>query len=115
MILSDRSIREAIAAGRILIEPFDEQSIQPSSVDLHLDHRFLVFQVLHSVHKKGVTLGGRQPASKHTQLIYSRNQSLCDRQTVFYGLGTGYVIGVVLSTVVDMIWFPTSDHRVHSR
>ena len=44
MILSDRSIREAIAAGRILIEPFDEQSIQPSSVDLHLDHRFLVFR-----------------------------------------------------------------------
>ena len=44
MILSDRSIREAIAAGRIVIEPFDEQCVQPSSVDLHLDHRFLVFR-----------------------------------------------------------------------
>lgn len=31
----------------------------------------------------------------------------------FYGLGVGYVIGVVLSTIVDMIWFPTSGHRVH--
>ena len=31
----------------------------------------------------------------------------------FYGLGVGYVIGVVLSTVVDMIWFPTAGHRVH--
>ena len=31
----------------------------------------------------------------------------------FYGLGIGYVIGVVLSTVVDMIWFPTAGHRVH--
>ncbi|MCH2442556.1 MAG: dCTP deaminase [Acidimicrobiales bacterium] len=44
MILSDRSIREAIAAGRIVIEPFDDQCVQPSSVDLHLDHRFLVFR-----------------------------------------------------------------------
>ena len=31
----------------------------------------------------------------------------------FYGLGVGYVIGVVLSTIVDMIWFPTAGHRVH--
>ena len=44
MILSDRSIREAVAGGRIVIEPFDEQCVQPSSVDLHLDHRFLVFR-----------------------------------------------------------------------
>ncbi len=44
MILSDRSIREAIADGRIVIEPFDDSCVQPSSVDLHLDHRFLVFR-----------------------------------------------------------------------
>ena len=44
MILSDRSIREAVAAGRIVIEPFDDGCVQPSSVDLHLDHRFLVFR-----------------------------------------------------------------------
>ncbi|MBT3969726.1 MAG: dCTP deaminase, partial [Actinobacteria bacterium] len=44
MILSDRSIREAIAAGRIIVEPFDDSCVQPSSVDLHLDHRFLVFR-----------------------------------------------------------------------
>ena len=31
----------------------------------------------------------------------------------FFGLGIGYVIGVVLSTIVDMIWFPTAGHRVH--
>ena len=30
MILSDRSIREELAAGRIGIAPFDEQQIQPS-------------------------------------------------------------------------------------
>jgi dCTP deaminase len=43
MILSDRSIREAIAAGRILIEPLDESCVQPSSVDLRLDRFFRVF------------------------------------------------------------------------
>ncbi len=31
----------------------------------------------------------------------------------FYGLGIGYVMGVVLSTAVDSIWFPTAGHRVH--
>jgi dCTP deaminase len=43
MILSDRSIREAIADKRIEIDPLDERDIQPSSVDLHLDRYFRVF------------------------------------------------------------------------
>ena len=44
MILSDRSIREAIEAGRIVIDPFDPAKVQPSSVDVTLDRRFLVFR-----------------------------------------------------------------------
>lgn len=44
MILSDRSIREELAAGRIVIEPLDEACIQPSSVDLHVDRLFRVFR-----------------------------------------------------------------------
>ena len=44
MILSDRSILEAVQDGRIIIEPFDQECLQPSSVDLHLDYRFLVFK-----------------------------------------------------------------------
>ncbi len=43
MILSDRTIREELAAGRIVIDPLREGSIQPSSVDLHLDRYFRVF------------------------------------------------------------------------
>src|SRR5438445_12059880 len=43
MILSDRSIREELAAGRIVIYPLDESCIQPSSVDLHIDRYFRVF------------------------------------------------------------------------
>jgi dCTP deaminase len=43
MILSDVTIREEIAAGRIVIDPFDASCVQPSSVDLHVDSRFRVF------------------------------------------------------------------------
>ena len=44
MILSDRTILEEIKARRIVIEPLDERSIQPSSVDLHVDKYFRVFR-----------------------------------------------------------------------
>ena len=44
VILSDRSIREALAAGRIVIDPIDEKDVQPSSVDLHIDRYFRVFR-----------------------------------------------------------------------
>ena len=44
MILSDRSIREALAAGRIVIDPLDEGAVQPSSVDLRLGSSFRVFR-----------------------------------------------------------------------
>ena len=43
MILSDHSIREAIAAGRIQLDPFDESLVQPASVDVRLDRYFRVF------------------------------------------------------------------------
>jgi dCTP deaminase len=44
VILSDRSLREALAAGRIVIDPLDESCIQPSSIDLHVDGLFRVFR-----------------------------------------------------------------------
>jgi len=44
VILSDRTIREALESGRIAIDPIDSEAVQPSSVDLRLDHRFLVFR-----------------------------------------------------------------------
>ncbi|MBA2427785.1 MAG: dCTP deaminase [Actinobacteria bacterium] len=43
MILSDRDIRQAIGAGHIGIDPFDEADLQPSSVDLHVDCFFRTF------------------------------------------------------------------------
>ena len=44
MILSDRTIKEQIASGRLVIDPFDPNLVQPSSIDLRLDRRFLIFR-----------------------------------------------------------------------
>ena len=44
MILSDRSLREQIAAGRIVIDPLDESLIQPSSIDVRISNLFRVFR-----------------------------------------------------------------------
>ena len=43
MVLSDRSIREAIANGRIVVDPLEDECVQPSSVDVRLDNLFRVF------------------------------------------------------------------------
>ena len=44
MVLSDGDIRAEIEAGRIVLEPYVPEAVQPSSVDLHLDNRFRVFR-----------------------------------------------------------------------
>ena len=44
MLLSDRDIRTEIESGRVVVEPFDEVMIQPSSVDVRLDKFFRVFE-----------------------------------------------------------------------
>jgi len=44
VILSDRTIREHLETGRIVIDPLDPANIQPSSVDLSLDRFFRVFR-----------------------------------------------------------------------
>jgi dCTP deaminase len=44
VVLSDRDIRAEIDAGRIVIDPYIPEAVQPSSVDLHLDRRFRVFR-----------------------------------------------------------------------
>ena len=43
MILSDKDIKNALAAGDISIDPFEEKYLQSASVDLHLDRHFLVY------------------------------------------------------------------------
>ena len=41
MVLSDRTIKEELAKGRIVIDPLGEGCIQPASVDLRLDRQIL--------------------------------------------------------------------------
>ena len=64
MILSDRTMREQIAAGRIVIDPFDESLIQPSSIDVRISHLFRVFRN----HTRGV-LDVKDDLSDLTELI----------------------------------------------
>ena len=44
MILSDRSIKDQMSAGRIVIDPLGPNAVQPASVDIRLDSEILVFR-----------------------------------------------------------------------
>ncbi|MCL2090808.1 MAG: dCTP deaminase [Micrococcales bacterium] len=43
MLLSDRDIRAEIDAGRVVLDPYDPDTVQPSSVDVRLDKFFRLF------------------------------------------------------------------------
>lgn len=43
MLLSDRDIRAGIDAGRIRLDPYDPEMVQPSSVDVRIDRSFRLF------------------------------------------------------------------------
>ena len=44
MLLSDRDIQAEIELGRVKVDPFDLEMVQPSSVDVRLDRYFRVFE-----------------------------------------------------------------------
>ncbi len=64
MILSDHSINEAIASGRLGIDPFDPKLVQPSSIDVRLDNKFLVFR-----NTKRAFIDVKQPADDLMEMI----------------------------------------------
>lgn len=43
MLLSDRDIRAEVAAGRLRLEPWEPELVQPASIDVRLDRYFRVF------------------------------------------------------------------------
>lgn len=43
VLLSDRDIRAQIDAGRVRLDPYDPQMIQPASIDVRLDRWFRLF------------------------------------------------------------------------
>ena len=44
MVLSDRTIKQMLEEGRIVVDPLGENCIQPASIDVHLDRQILVFR-----------------------------------------------------------------------
>jgi dCTP deaminase len=64
MVLSDRTIRAEIEAGRIVFDPFDPAMIQPSSVDVRVDNKFRVF---HNARRPYIDV--REPMDDLTELV----------------------------------------------
>ncbi len=64
MVLSDRTIREQLAAGRLVIDPYDSSLVQPSSVDVRVSNAFRVF---HNSRQPYIDV--RQPADDLTELV----------------------------------------------
>jgi dCTP deaminase len=67
-VLSDRDIRSALDAGRIVIRPYDPSDLQPSSVDLHLDRSFRVFR-----NNRYPFIDVRQPQPELTEMLRVEN------------------------------------------
>lgn len=63
-VLSDRDIRTELERGRVRIQPYDPADLQPSSVDLHLDHSFRVFR-----NNRYAFIDVRDPQPDLTELI----------------------------------------------
>jgi dCTP deaminase len=63
-VLSDRTIKEQVAAGRILINPLDVEAIQPASVDLRLDDSFRIFRMTTRPY-----VNVREPVDDLTELV----------------------------------------------
>jgi dCTP deaminase len=68
VVLSDRTIRAEIDAGRIEIDPFDPELIQPSSVDVRVDKSFRVFH-----NNRYPFIDVRQPMEDLTELVVVEN------------------------------------------
>ena len=64
MVLSDRTIRSEIEAGRIVIDPFDDGLVQPSSIDVRVDKQFRVFN-----NARYPYIDVRQPMEGLTELV----------------------------------------------
>ncbi len=67
-VLSDRTIKEQLASGRLGIDPLDREAIQPASVDLRLDRSFRVFR---STARPFVDV--REPVEDLTELVEIRD------------------------------------------
>ena len=68
MVLSDRTIKAEIEAGRIVFDPYDPGLVQPSSVDVRVDGKFRVF---HNARYPYIDV--RKPMEDLTELVEIRD------------------------------------------
>jgi len=64
LIYSDRTIKESISSGKIAIEPYEPNFVQPSSIDLRVGNGFRVF-----VNHRYSEIDPRAPQADLTQLV----------------------------------------------
>jgi dCTP deaminase len=64
MVLSDRTIKQEIEAGRLVFDPYDESLVQPSSVDVRVDRSFRVFN-----NSRYPYIDVRKPMEELTELV----------------------------------------------
>ncbi|MGH3031801.1 MAG: dCTP deaminase [Gaiellaceae bacterium] len=64
MVLADRTIRRLLEEGRIGIDPYEEELLQPSSVDVRVDRLFRVF---HNARYPFIDV--KQPMEELTELV----------------------------------------------
>jgi dCTP deaminase len=89
VILSDRTLRAELEAGRIVIDPLGPGAVQPSSVDLRLHRGFLVFRN----YSRGL-IDVREDLSDLTELV-----EVADEQPFILHPGE-FVLGSTLERVV---------------
>ena len=88
MVLSDRTIREEIAAGRIVIDPFDDALVQPCSVDVRVGSSFRVFR-----NSRYPYIDVKQPMEDLTELV-----TVAEDEPFILHPGE-FVLGVVLERI----------------
>ncbi len=88
MVLSDHTIKEYIAEGKIVVKPLGEGCIQPASVDIHLDSKILVFR-----NSRRPYIDVREDASDLTETI-----EVCDDKPFILHPGE-FVLGSTLEHI----------------
>ncbi len=64
MLLSDRDIRDEIEGGRVVLDPYEPEMVQPSSIDVRIDRYFRLFD-----NHKYAVIDPSQPQPDLTRLV----------------------------------------------
>lgn len=96
MLLSDKTIKEEIEQGRLVIDPYDERLVQPVSVDLHLGTEFLVFL-------SGATKPIIEPTGMSVDNAVHYQRLICNRERPCFYL---YPESPVLASTLEKFQLP---------